>query len=82
LMNYEIVIEKAALKFISRQPPREKSRLMKSISNLPEGDTIKMSGKYNLFRLRVGSYRVIYSIEDDKYVIRVIEAGNRGDIYK
>ena len=55
---------------------------MQSISNLPSGDIIKMSGKYNLFRLRVGSYRIIYSIQEDKLIIRVIEAGNRGDIYK
>ena len=81
-MNYKIVIEKTALKFISKQPPKEKNRIMQSIGNLPNGDTIKMSGKYNLFRLRVGSYRIIYSIEADKLIIRVIEVGNRGDIYK
>ena len=79
---YKINIEKAALKFIAKQPPREKTRLMQSIYNLPNGDIIKMSGKYNLFRLRVGSYRIVYSIEEDKLIIRVIEAGNRGDIYK
>ena len=81
-MSYNIVIEKAVLKFISKQPPKEKNRLMQSICRLPDGDTIKMSGKYNLFRLRVGSYRIIYSIEEAKLIIRVIEAGNRGDIYK
>jgi len=79
---YRIIIDKSALKFILKQPPKEKNRLMNSINNLPGGDTIKMSGKYNLFRLRVGSYRIVYSVEDDKLVIRVIEAGNRGDIYK
>jgi len=81
-MTYKIVIEKMALKFISKQPSKEKNRLMQSIYNLPGGDTIKMSGKYNLFRLRVGSYRIIYSIEESKLIIRVIEAGNRGDVYK
>jgi len=82
LTSYKIAIEKTALKFISKQPPKEKRRLMQSIYSLPDGDTLKMSGKYNLFRLRVGSYRIIYSIEEDKLIIRIIEAGNRGDIYK
>ncbi|MCL2198651.1 MAG: type II toxin-antitoxin system RelE/ParE family toxin [Defluviitaleaceae bacterium] len=81
-MRHKIVIDKAALKFISKQPLKEKNRLLKSIYNLPEGDTIKMSGKHNMFRLRVGSYRVIYSIEEGKLIIRIIEVGNRGDIYK
>ena len=81
-MSYKIIIEKTALKFISKQPSKERKRLMQSIYNLPEGDTVKMSGKYNLFRLRVGSYRIIYSIEESKLIIRVIEAGNRGDVYK
>jgi len=81
-MSYRIVIEKMALKFISKQPSKEKNRIMYSIYNLPSGDIIKMSGKHNLFRLRIGSYRIIYSIEKDKLIIRVIEAGNRGDIYK
>jgi len=81
-MNYKIIIEKLALKFISKQPSKEKNRLLQSIYTLPDGDTIKMSGKYNLFRLRVGSYRIIYSIEKDNLIIRVIEVGNQGDVYK
>jgi len=81
-MSYKILVEKTALKFIQKQPPKEKQRIMKAIYNLPDGDTLKMSGRYGLFRLRVGSYRVIYSIEEDRLVIRVIEVGNRGDVYK
>jgi len=81
-MNYRIVIEKSALKFISKQPPDEKKRILRAIYRLPEGDTLKMSGKYNLYRLRVGSYRIIYSFEEDELIIRIVEAGNRGDVYK
>ena len=81
-MKYKIAIEKAALKFIIKQPPKEKDRLMQAIHSLPDGDIIKMSGKYNLYRLRVGAYRIVYSVEEDKLIIRIIEAGNRGDVYK
>ena len=79
-MRYELVIDKAALKFISKQP--DKVRILKAIYALPNGDTLKMSGKFNLYRLRVGAYRIIYSIEEAKLIIRIIEAGNRGDVYK
>jgi len=81
-MNYEIIIDKSALKFISRQTANEIKRLLKAISKLPDGDTLKMTGKFGLHRLRVGSYRIIYTIDNDILVIRVVEAGNRGDVYK
>ena len=32
-------------------------------------------------RLRVGDYRIIYQIENDKLIVRVVDAGNRGQIY-
>jgi len=81
-MKYQIIIEKSALKFIAKQQSKEKERLFQSINKLPDGDIIKMSGKYNLHRLRVGSYRIVYSLYKDDLIIKVIEAGNRGDIYK
>lgn len=39
----------------------------------------KLSGKW---RYRVGDYRIICSIEDQKMIILVIELGHRGAIYK
>ncbi|MDR1664199.1 MAG: type II toxin-antitoxin system RelE/ParE family toxin [Clostridiales bacterium] len=80
-MKFELTIDKTALKFIAKQPPKEKIRILRAINKLPEGDVLKMSGKYNLYRLRVGGYRIIYTIEEEVFMIRVIEAGNRGDIY-
>jgi len=82
LKKYNIVIDKSALKFISKQPYKDKSRIMAAINKLPDGETLKMSGKLNLFRLRVGEYRIIYTISEDELIIQVIEAGNRGDVYK
>ncbi len=55
------------------------------IEKLPEGNDIKeLKGKRGrgLYRLRVGDYRIIYTIDNGKLIIHVIDAGNRGDIYK
>ena len=41
-----------------------------------------MSGYTNLWRIRVGVYRVLYTIEDGILTIKVLEIGHRKDIYK
>ena len=79
-MKYKLIIEKAALRFIKKQP--EPKRLLQAIGKLPDVNTVKLSGKLGLYRLRVGSYRIIFSIDADNLLIKVVEAGNRGDVYK
>ena len=83
-MKYQILIGKPAEKFIVKLPKPEKERVLKAISRLPEGTDIKpLKGKKSkgLFRLRVGEYRIIYSVDDGKLIVYVIDAGNRGQIY-
>lgn len=42
----------------------------------------KLKGKYReYYRLRVGDYRVIYSQENDRFVIIIIRIGHRKEIY-
>jgi len=82
-VSYKIVIEKPAMKFLQKQPQAQRERLLKAIQRLPDdGDIKPMSGHENLYRLRVGSYRVIYTIEGDLLIVRVLTIGNRGDVYK
>ncbi len=82
-MKWRIVIEKPALKFLQKQPLPQRERLLKAIYGLPDlGDIKPMAGHENLFRMRVGTYRVLYSIEHDVLIVRVLNAGNRGDVYK
>lgn len=83
-MKYTIDIKKRAERFIVKLPRPEKERVLKAIYKLPEGEDIKqLKGKKNkdLFRLRVGDYRIIYSVDNGKLIIYVIDAGNRGEIY-
>ena len=82
-MKYQIVIDKPALKFLQKQSPDQRERLLKAIYKLLElGDIKPMSGHENLYRLRVGTYRVIYTIENNILTVRVLTIGNRGDVYK
>lgn len=55
---------------------------MTAIEQLPNGEDIKkLKGHSDLLRLRVGEYRIIYTVYNGKLVVIVIDAGNRGEIY-
>lgn len=82
-MKYRIEIDKPALKFLQKQPQAQRERLLRAIQGLPElGDIKPLGGYENLYRLRVGSFRVLYTIIGDMLIVRVLDIGNRGDVYK
>lgn len=79
---YKIIIKKKAKKFIDRLPKNEKIRIIKAIELLPNGEDIKkLKGHGDLLRLRVGDYRIIYTVNNGELTIYIIDAGNRGEIY-
>jgi len=54
---------------------------VESIAKDPFAFVKKLKG-FDLYRLRVGDYRVIMSIESNKMIIFVLEAGHRSVIYR
>ena len=82
-MTYKIVYDKPAVKFLKKQPQDKRQWIMNAIHKLPdEGDIKPLMGYTGIYRLRVGSYRVIYSIEHDVLTVKILDIGSRGDIYK
>lgn len=79
---YVIRFEKAAEKFLRKQTPKTQQNLMKTIYRLPDGTDIKRLKGYNLYRIRVGNIRIIYSIREEIRVINIENIDNRGDVYK
>lgn len=81
-MKYQIKIEKDAQKFLKKLPRPDETRVLKAIAKLPdEGDQKQMKGHPGFFRLRVGDYRIIYTVDNGQLIVRVVDAGNRGQIY-
>lgn len=75
-------LSKTSKKYLKTLQPRIASRLIEAIEKLPSGDVKKIRGRKTppLFRLRVGKYRIIYTVV--KKIIQVIIIDTRGDIYK
>lgn len=79
---YKIILKKKAKKFIDGLPQNDRKRVVAAIGQLPNGSDIKpMKGHEGLFRLRVGSYRIIYTVDHGELIVYIIDADNRGQIY-
>ena len=76
-----IKYSKQAFKYLSKLPKPKAEQIITSINKLPnnEGDIKKMKGIDNLYRLRVGDYRVLFSPSFD--IIKIEKIGARGDVY-
>jgi len=79
----DIFFSKSSLKYLARLERQVRSNIISAIEGLPDrGDIRKMKGRsiQNIFRLRVGKFRVLFVREID--LIKIIEIDTRGDIYK
>ncbi len=84
--RYRVEIKRSAAKeirAISRKKDRQ--RVVARIAALaddprPPGCT-KLAGR-EAYRVRQGSYRIVYTISDDVLVVEVVKVGNRRDVYR
>ena len=80
--TYKIVFQKAAQKFLEKQGKSTRLRIYKAIAKLPAGTDIKKLQGYDMYRLRVGTFRILYTIDDEIQIISIENIDNRGDVYK
>ena len=82
---YKIFFRQSVLKDVAKIPKRELQRIMKRIAALADNPKPmgyeKISGQ-DRFRIRQGSYRIVYSIQDDELTIWIIKIGHRKDVYR
>ncbi|AEV20782.1 MULTISPECIES: type II toxin-antitoxin system RelE family toxin [Geobacillus] len=83
--GYKLIYRKAAVKFIARQDKDVQERFAFGLQGLlaipPQGDIKKLKGQDGLYRLRVGTYRVLFRIDHEERIIYIEAIGNRGDVY-
>lgn len=75
-----VIYTKKARKSIKFLDIRVKDRVKDGIEKIPFEDIKKIRGYSNLYRLRVGDYRIIYQMEHDTIIIDAVLS--RGEAYK
>lgn len=81
---YEIIFSDNALKQLQRLEIHAKERILNALERIkirPQAYVKKLIGNH-AFRLRVGEYRILMDIDNNKLLILVIKVAHRRNVYK
>ena len=85
MKHYKVVLSKRAEKDLQKLPASVVEKIIPVIVSLEDNPRPagckKLKGYSDLWRLRIGDYRAIYSIEDVILLVDVRAVGNRKDVY-
>lgn len=84
--TYKVQLKRAALKALQNLSRDTQGRVQRAIDELatnprPEG-CIRMQSTEVLYRIRVGGWRIIYTIFEDELIVLVVDIASRGSIYR
>ena len=86
MARYDIEISRTAEKQLRKLPQVDQQRVARRISSLASdpfpGGTRKLAGYDDVFRVRVGPYRIIYSVGAATLIIIILKIGHRSDVYR
>ncbi len=85
MASYSVRIKRSAAKELEAVPAKDRRRIATRIQALgsnprPVGCE-KLSG-HDKYRIRQGTYRVLYTIADNVLIVTIVAIGNRRDVYR
>ena len=85
--QYRLEFTPRADKDLRKLTKEDQERISPAIDKLsanprPSGHKVLKGKKLTCYRIRVGPFRVVYCIEDEKVVVLVLRIGDRKEIYK
>jgi mRNA interferase RelE/StbE len=82
--RYAIDIKASARKELRKLDGPVRKRIVEAVANLadnPRPDGCKKLTARDGYRIRVGDYRVVYTVDDGQITVVVVKVGARGDVY-
>lgn len=83
---YKVNVERKASKFLHKQDALIQKQIIQKLRELehdPRPAGYKhLQGKKDLYRVRCGDYRIIYTIRDNQLLVLVVQIGHRRDVYR
>lgn len=84
-MNYSVELESRArreLLDLPRNIQRRAADILEDLSNNPRPPGAKKLTGQDGYRVRTGDYRILYTIDDRKRMVRIYRIGHRREIYR
>ena len=84
-MTYQLLIKPSARKELEQLSDSILRRIDEAIvklSNHPRPVGSKKLVGAPLHRIRIGTYRVVYEIDDNRKTVTIVTVGHRGDVYR
>ncbi|MCG8556113.1 MAG: type II toxin-antitoxin system RelE/ParE family toxin [Proteobacteria bacterium] len=83
---YSVELSRSAEKALRKLPRDDLRHIAAALKRLesdprPQGSR-KLSGYDDVLRIRVGRYRIIYNIIEERVLVIVLKIGHRRDIYR
>lgn len=86
MKSYRIEVTRSAEKRLQGLPRTDQLRVLRAILGLSDSPypagCRKLSGYADVFRIRIGHYRVIYSVSERKLIVLVLKIGHQRDVYR
>jgi mRNA interferase RelE/StbE len=84
--HYRLILKRQPERILRRLPRDIRERIDQKLMSLvanprPEG-CLKLTGYENLYRVRVGDWRISYAVEDDQLIVLILEIAPRGGAYR
>jgi len=86
MASYKVELSNSAEKALFKIPKKMLTKVTSALEGLaynprPQGCK-KLSGYEDVYRIRIGDYRVIYEIHDEIILVKVLKIGHRRDVYR
>ena len=84
-MSYKVTWQRSAEKAAARLPNTIRERVLERCAELADDPRPRQSRKLkgsDVYRLRVGTYRVLYAIFEDDLEVQVLRVAHRREVYR
>ena len=83
---YKVELGREPEKFYRKQSRKIQIQISTALRKLASNPRLeqakKLAGMDELYRVRVGDYRIVYTIEDDRLVVLVVRIAHRREVYR